>query len=120
MFVSSLPYFPLLVVEAKQVLAGRKKTRDVLLCVSKEAVLILDDKTNQITEQLSEFSPTFFLSCFDGLVCRFSFSRLVSWAFSKELFTIRSVAERGASRKGAEEQVFITPEVRNQRIRFIR
>jgi hypothetical protein len=51
MFVSSLPYFPLLVVEAKQVLAGRKKTKDVLVCVSKDAVLVLDDKTNQITEQ---------------------------------------------------------------------
>ncbi len=92
MFVSSLPYFPFVVVEARQVLTGRKKTRDVLLCVSREAVLILDDKTNQIAEQ-------------------FSFSRLISWAFSKELFSIRTVAERGASRKGAEEQVFITPEV---------
>jgi hypothetical protein len=91
MFVSSLPYFPHLVVEGKLVLAGRKKTKDVLVCVTREAVLILDEKTNQTTDQ-------------------YNFPRVLSWAFAKEVFSFRFVSERGASRRGAEEVIVITPE----------
>ena len=91
MFVSSLPYFPNLVVEAKLVLPGKRKVRDVLLGAGREAVLVIDEKSNQTTEQ-------------------FAYSRILSWAFSKEMFSFRYVSERGASRKGAEEIIFITPD----------
>ncbi len=91
MFVSSLPYFPHSMFEGKLVLAGKKKTKDVLVCVTREAVLILDDKTNQTTDQ-------------------YYFPRMLSWAFSKEVFSFRYVSERGASRRGAEEVIVISPE----------
>lgn len=91
MFVSSLPYFPSLVVEGKLVLAGKKKTKDILIGVGKEAILVIDEKSGQPSEQ-------------------YAYSRILSWAFSKELFSFRFVSERGASRRGAEEVIFITPD----------
>ena len=91
MFVSSVPYFPMLVVEAKLVVPGKKKLKDVLLGVGREALLVIDDKSNQTMDQ-------------------YNYARMLSWAFSKEMFSLRFVSERGASRRGAEEVIFITPD----------
>lgn len=89
MFVSTLPHFPMLVVEAKQVLPGKKKTRDVGLGVSKDALVLIDEKTSQVQDQ-------------------FEFARIVSWATCKDVFSFKvKVAD---SRKKTEEVIFITPE----------
>jgi len=91
MYVSSLPYFPHYVTECKLVQSSRRKTKDMLIGINREGILLIDEKSNQTTEA-------------------YLYARLVSWAYSKEMFSFRYVSERGASRRGAEEVIVITPD----------